>query len=125
MIKSNILKQTPYPEEFTEEDKIEYDTLYAQSKLIHADVEKETPFIIHLAIICHIRAKKGMAEPFTDEELQELKDRYVLKSKVIECKEPEDSYLYDKENNPIYFPSKLIINSEDGDKEIILESNPQ
>lgn len=125
MIKSNILKEVPYPLEFTEEDKLEYDTLYAQAKLIHADVEKETPFIIHLSIIAHIRAKKGMAEVFTDEELQELKDKYVLKSKVVECDEPPDSYLYNKELNPIYFPSKLIINSEDGDKEIILESNPQ
>lgn len=122
MIKSNIFKETMYPDEFTEEDKLEYDTLYAQSKLIHADVEKETPFIIHLAIIAHIRAKKGMAEPFTEEELEEVRNKYVLKSKVIECKEPEDSYLYDKENNPIYFPSKLIISSDDGNKEVVLES---
>ena len=122
MIKSNILKEVPYPQDFTEEDKLEYDMLYSQAKIIHTDTEKESPFIIHLAIICHIRAKKGMAEVFTDEELQELKNRYVLKCKVVECKEPEDSYLYDKENNPIYFPSKLIISSEDGDKEVILES---
>ena len=69
MIKSNILKTVAYPDEFTEEDKLEYDTLYAQAKIIHANVEKENPFIIHLAIIGHIRSKKGMAQPYSNEDL--------------------------------------------------------
>jgi hypothetical protein len=124
MIKSNILKEIPYPDEFTDEDKLDYDTLYAQAKIIHTEVEKDNPFIIHVAIITHIRAKKGMAVDFTNEELEEIKNSYKLKSKVIECDVPEDHYIYDKENNPMYYPSKLIISTDEDDKKpnIILES---
>ena len=122
MIKSNILKSVPYPDDFTEDDKIEYDTLYAQAKLIHAQVEAENPFIIHTAIIGYIRAKKGMAVEFTNEELEAVKNSYKLKSKVIECDVPKDSYLYDEENNPIYFPAKLTISNDENNSNIILES---
>jgi hypothetical protein len=122
MIKSNILKSVPYPDDFTEDDKIEYDTLYAQAKLIHAQVEAENPFIIHTAIIGYIRGKKGMAVEFTNEELEAVKNSYKLKSKVIECDVPKDSYLYDEENNPIYFPAKLTISNDENNSNIILES---
>jgi hypothetical protein len=122
MIKSNILKEVPYPDEFTEEDKLEYDRLYSEAKIIHADVERENPFIIHTAIIGHIRIKNGMAQPYTDEELEEVKRQYQLKSTVVECNLPPDHYAYDKENNPMYFPSKLIISSEEGEKEVVVQS---
>jgi hypothetical protein len=124
MIKSNILKEVPYPDGFTEEDKIYYDQLYAQAKLIHADVERENPFIIHTAIIGYIRANKGLAEPFTNEELEAVKNSYKLKSKIVECNEDENSFLYDKENNPIYFPAKLTISADDDEKKnkVILEA---
>lgn len=122
MIKSNILKTVPYPDEFTELDKIEYDALYAQAKIIHADVEKDNPFIIHMSIIAHIRSKKGMEEPFTNEELEAVKNSYVLKSRVIECNEPEDHYIYDKENNPMFFPAKITISSDENNSNIILEA---
>jgi len=123
MIKSNILKTIPYPDEFTEDDKIEYDKLYAQAKLIHTDVERDNPYIIHIAIIAHIRAKNGMGVEFTDEELMDVKNSYKLKSKVVECDAPEEHYIYDKENNPMYFPSKVTISSDDENKpNIILDS---
>ncbi len=123
MIKSNIFKSVPYPDEFTEEDKIEYDKLYAEAKLIHTDVERDNPYIIHIAIIAHIRAKNGMGVEFTDEELMDVKNSYKLKSKVVECDAPEEHYIYDKENNPMYFPSKLTISSDDENKpNIILDS---
>lgn len=123
MIKSNILKEVPYPDEFDEADKLEYDTLYAQCKILHTDVEKENPFIIHMSIIAHIRAKKGMAESFTNEELEAVKNSYKLDKKVFECDVPNDHYIYDKENNPMYYPSKLIISSEENNSSVILESN--
>jgi len=123
MIKSNILKTIPYPDEFTEEDKIEYDRLYADAKLIHSDVEKENPYIIYISIIAHIRAKKGMAVEFTDEELMAVKNSYKLKSNVVECDAPKDHYIYDKENNPMYFPATVTISSDDDKKpNLILES---
>lgn len=122
MIKSNILKSVPYPDEFTESDKLEYDVLYAQAKIIHEEIEKENPFIIHMSIIAHIRAKKGMEEPFTNEELEEIKNSYVLKSRIIECSEPKDHYIYDKDNNPIYFPAKITISSNENNSNVILEA---
>jgi hypothetical protein len=122
MIKSNILKETPYPEEFTEEDKLEYDRLYAEAKIIHTEIEKETPFIIHTAIIGHIRIKNGMAQPYTNEELEEIKKQYELKSRVVECDLPPDHYAYDKENNPIYYPSTLTITSDDREEAVVVKS---
>jgi len=121
MIKSNILKEVPYPDDFTDEDKLEYDTLHAQAQVIHKKVAEEEPFIIHTAIIGHIRAKKGMEQPYTNEELQAVKDSYQLKSKIIECNKDEvDPYLYDKENNPIYFPSKLIISCDENNSNVVI-----
>lgn len=122
MIKSNILKDVPYPDNFDENDKIDYDRLYAQAKIIHSQIEKENPFIIHIAIIGHIRAKKGMEEIFTDEELLMVKKSYELKSKIINCEVPENHYIYDKENNPIYFPAKLTISDDKNNSNIIIES---
>ena len=122
MIKSNEFKQTMYPDDFTEEEKLEYDTLSAQAKLIHPEVAKDNPYIIHISIIGYLRAKKGMECPFTDEELLKVKESYKLESKVIECKEPEDSYLYDKDNNPMYFASKLEITCDEKKDKVILEA---
>ena len=122
MIKSNILKEVPYPDEFDDADKLEYDTLYAQCKILHSEIEKENPYIIHISIIAHIRAKKGMREPFTDEDLEAVKNSYKLKSKIVECNETENHYIYDKENNPIYFPAKLIISDDENNSNVIIES---
>ncbi len=126
MIRSNTLKTIPYPEEFNETDKANYDILYAQAKIIHPDVEKENPFIIHMSIIAHIRQQNGFSADFTNEELEAVRASYKdysdPASKVIECKEAEDHYIYDKENNPIFFPATLTINSDESDKRVVLES---
>jgi hypothetical protein len=126
MLRSNILKTVPYPDEFTEEDKVNYNVLYAQAKLIHADVERDNPFIIHTAIISHIRQLKGMSADFTDEELQTVRASYNdysdPASKIVKCEEAEDHYIYDKEKNPIYFPTTLTIESDESDKKVVLDS---
>jgi hypothetical protein len=127
MIKSNILKEVPYPDDFSEHEKLEYDTLYAQAKIIHADVEKENPFIIHFSVIMHIRAKRPGAEeiPISNEELEEIKNSYKLKSTVIECKEDKNHYIYDHDHNPIYFPATVTISSDEakeGTPSVVVES---
>jgi hypothetical protein len=126
MLRSNILKTTPYPEEFTEEDKANYDVLYAQAKVIHPEIERDNKFIIHMAIIAHIRQLKGMTADFTDEELEAVRASYQdysdPASKIVTCEEAPDHYIYDKENNPIYFPSTLTISSDETDKQVVLES---
>lgn len=126
MLRSNQLKTIPYPEEFNDTDKANYDTLYAQAKLIHPDVERDNPFIIHMSIIAHIRQLNGFSADFTDEELSAVRDSYKDYSnpanKQVECKEAEDHYIYDKENNPMYYPATLTINSDESDKQVLLES---
>jgi len=122
MIKSNVLKETVYPDGFTDEDKAEFDILYAQANLIHADIAKDNPYIIYISVVAYIRSKKGLTDTFTDEQLLKIKESYKLESKIIECKEPADSYLYDKDNNPIYFPSKLEITCDEKKDKVILEA---
>jgi len=102
MIKSNDLKDIPYPEDFTEDDKQEFDKLFSESKIIHPDIYENERWIIHYSIIIHIRAKKGMAQPFTDEELKKIVNNYKVNIKDIKCNGDEIDYLYDKENNPIF-----------------------
>jgi hypothetical protein len=115
MIKSNILKNHVYPDDFSEDEKLEYDTLYAEAKIIHADVERENSFIVHFSIVMHIRAKRPGAKeiPISNEELEQIKNSYKLKSTVIECKEDENHYIYDYDHNPIYAPCTITISSDE------------
>ena len=123
MIKSNILRDVPYPSEFTEDDKLLYDKLYAESKLIHPQIERDTPYIIHFAIIGHIRALKGNLVPLSDEELETMKELYKLTATEFKCEESPDSYLYDKENNPMYFPATLTISDDINSSNIVIKTN--
>jgi len=123
MIKSNVLKEVPYPTEFSSLDRDLYDKLYAESKLIHGDIEKDTPFIIHYAIIGHIRALNGNLVPLSDTELETIKELYKLTATEFKCEEPPDSYLYDKENNPMYFPATLTISDDTNSSNIVIKSN--
>jgi len=123
MIKSNVLKDVPYPSEFTEDDKILYDKLYAESKIIHAEIERDTPYIIHFAIIGHIRSLNGNIVPLSDEELETMKELYKLTATEFKCEEPHDSYLYDKENNPMYFPATLTISDDTNNSNIVIKSD--
>lgn len=101
-LKSCIYKDTIYPSDFNDDDKFDYDKLMGESKIIHPEIYEKEKWIIELAIIAHIRSKKGVEFPVSDEELTALKDRYTLKEREIICKGDEHPYLYDKENNPIF-----------------------
>lgn len=122
-IKSNQLKTVVYPDEFSEEQKLDFDNLYAQAKILHAETERDCPYIIYLAIVCHIRAKAGFTESFTDEEFNKIKADYELKTKLFACDVEPDHYIYDKENNPIYFPS--TVNISDGTSNLVIKNNPE
>lgn len=114
MIKSNILKEVPYPTDFSEEDKLEYDRLDAEAKVIHGDIYQNEHWLIHTAIIAYIRAKNGNSVPVSDEELMALKDKYTLTAKEIKCNGDEIPFLYDKENNPIFKPDdELFVDSRE------------
>jgi len=113
MIKSNILKSKAhiYPPEFTNDDKTEYDRLFSEAEIIHKSICENEPWIVRLAIIGHIRTNKGMREPYTDEDLEALKDNYKLKTREFTCDSNELPYLYDKENNPMFFTNEKLIES--------------
>lgn len=110
MIKSNEFKKTDelYPEDFTEEDKIRFDELWEEAKIIHADTFKTDPWIIRLAIIGYIRSNKGQAEPFSNEDLEHLKSQYKLETREFTTDISNNPYLYDKDNNPIFKPDSYF-----------------
>lgn len=110
MIKSNQFKKNEelYPTEFTDEDKSQFDLLFEQAKVIHSEVFNTDPWIIRLAIIAHIRINKGMAEPYTNEELEDLKNKYTLKNREFITNSNDHPYLYDTVNNPIFKPDSYF-----------------
>lgn len=124
MIKSNILKTKDhiYPPEFTDEDKLEYDKLHAEAEVIHKAVFDNEPWIIRLSIIGHIRAKKGMKEPYTNEELIELKNKYTLTTREFTCDSNANPDLYEKNINPIFFPHAFFGSLSNINSNIIVEN---
>lgn len=123
MIKSNEFKKTDelYPDDFTDEDKEKFDELWEQAKVIHSEVFKSDPWIIRLATIGYIRANKGMAEPFTNEDLIHLKDQYKLEGREFTTDTSNNPYLYDKENNPIFKPDSYFF--EEVNSNVVTTSN--
>lgn len=123
MIKSNEFKKTDelYPEDFTDEDKEKFDELWEQAKVIHSEVFKNDPWIIRLATIGYIRANKGMAEAFTNDDLIHLKDQYKLESREFTTETSNNPYLYDKENNPIFKPDSYFF--EEVSSNVVTTSN--
>lgn len=123
MLKSNQFKKTDelYPEEFTDDDKLRFDELWEQSKTLHSDVHETDPWIIRLAIIGHMRAQKGYAEPFSNEDLMHLKDQYRLDTREFTTDTSNCPYLYDKENNPIFKPDSYFY--EQVNSNVVMTSN--
>jgi len=114
-INSNELKDIPFPDEFTDDDKLEYETLLNQSKVIHSDIYNKDKWIIHYGIIMYIRSKKGMEQPYTNEELKKIINRYNVKIEEVKCSGDEIPYLYDKNNNPIFKDNSYFFkNNEEG-----------
>jgi hypothetical protein len=99
---SQVLKKTIYPEDFTEDEKMQFDHLDVESRLYHGDIYKKDKWLIHLAIIAYIRKQRngnGDDIILKDDELAEMKAQYKLKSLVFETDVPE--FLQDK-NHEIY-----------------------
>lgn len=118
-IKSNQLKDIPFPDDFTDDDKDEYLRLLNLAKIEHADVYQKEKWVIHYAIIMYIRKEKGLEMPFTDEEFKVIVNKYEnpdwKENKEVVCKGDEIPFLYDKENNPIFKDNSFFFkNDEEG-----------
>ena len=99
---SQVLKKTIYPEDFTDDEKMQFDHLNVESKLYHADIYKKDKWLVHLAIIAYIRKQRNGGDDdiiLNQSELDEMKEQYKLKSLVFQTDVPE--FLQDK-NHEIY-----------------------
>ena len=114
--KSQEYKYDIYPSTFTEDDKLLFDRLFEESKIYHKKEYEKEPWLITYAVICYINGINGRCEDIKQEEIEELRKVYQLKSRVFETPE---SYDYKD-------PEKFIINLPDDElkeKLNILTSN--
>ena len=77
-MKSQIYnKDEIYPEDFTEDDKLEFDILLEQSKMLFPKLAREE-WLIKKGIIAFMKNKKtGETEPPTQEEIASIRNRYT------------------------------------------------
>lgn len=85
------------PEDWDEDDKLEYKILCADSKRYFPKIED---FIIHISVIAYINDKKGKRKPATEEQIKETMDKYDNESKIIYT--PYDSNFYENELPKIF-----------------------
>lgn len=83
---SQKFKNEIYPSDFTDDDKLMYDDLLVQSKLHHPEIAKNDEWILKLAIRAHIRQETGKMKVLSDDEVQELKEKYKLKNTCFETR---------------------------------------
>ena len=73
MAKSQAFKEDIYPEDFDDDDKLNFDVLLAQALNIYPNIEI---WIMKLAIIAHINKEKGKGVPLDREEAEKLREKY-------------------------------------------------
>ena len=70
-------KDELYPEDFTDEEKIEFDLLLEQSKILFPKLLNDD-WLIKKGIIAYMnKKKKGDIEPPTDEEIAQIRNKYT------------------------------------------------
>jgi hypothetical protein len=77
MAKSQQYNKELYPEDFSQDEIINYDTLMAQAKLLYPLYEE---FVLKIGITSYIRKERGEVYQSSKEEIKAIKDEY-LKSK--------------------------------------------
>lgn len=91
---SQRFKNEIYPSDFTDDDKLLYDDLLVQSKLHHPEIAKSDEWILKMAIKAYIRQETGKMKVLSDDEVEELKEKYKLKNSCFETH--LDAEFYDK-----------------------------
>jgi hypothetical protein len=70
-------KEELYPEDFTDDDKLAFDMLFEQSKMLFPKLTNDD-WLIKQAIIAYMRkTKMGDVEPPTQEEIASIKNQYT------------------------------------------------
>ena len=70
-------KEELYPENFTDEDKLNFDILFEQSKLLFPKMSSDE-WIIKMGVIAYINKQKlGDNEPPSQEEIASIKNQYT------------------------------------------------
>jgi len=81
-------KNTIYPEDFTQDDELQYDILLEQSKQLFPSLINDH-WVLRLGILAYMRKQKlGIDEPPTDDEIKEIKQQY--KPDAVYYTEAED-----------------------------------
>jgi len=69
-------KEELYPKSFTEDEKLEFDLLLEQAKVLFPKLANEE-WLIKQAIIAFIQKRKlGITEPLSDEEIAKIRNKY-------------------------------------------------
>lgn len=70
-------KNELYPEDFTDDDKLEFDILLEQSKQLFPKLSNDV-WLIKQAVIAFMRKKKsGIDTPATQEEIAKIRNQYT------------------------------------------------
>ena len=70
-------KDELYPENFTDEDKLNFDILFEQSKLLFPKMSSDE-WLIKMGVIAYINKQKlGDNEPPSQEEIASIKNQYT------------------------------------------------
>ena len=81
-------KKTIYPEDFTQDDELQYDILFEQSKQLFPNLIGDE-WLLRMGILAYMRKEKqGATEPPTDDEIKEIKQQY--KPDAVYYTEPEE-----------------------------------
>ena len=74
MAKSQQFQKEVYPEDFSEDDIINYDILFAQAKLLYPLYES---WVLKIGIESYIRKIRGDIHQSSKEEIKAIKDEYL------------------------------------------------
>ena len=80
MAKSQTYKEDIYPDNFSDDDKINFDNLLSQAISIYPNIEV---WVMKIAIVAHINKDNGRGIPLDKEEAFKLKEQYLSNIKGI------------------------------------------
>jgi hypothetical protein len=98
-------KDFDYPEEFTEDDKLQFDMLLVQAKSLFPQLENDE-WLIKQAIIAFMKKEKGGNTDLpTDEEIAKIRNSYTSET-VFYTPQNETSAVSLDIDNLVYNPNK-------------------